>query len=457
MNRPPNIILTVIDNIGYGDLGCYGCDYHATPALDRLAADGMRFTDFYCTSGVCTPSRASILTGSYPRRVNLQVGGTGHAVLMPVDPKGLHPDEVTLAELLQEQGYATACIGKWHLGDQLPFLPTRHGFDTFLGCPYSEDMVPTGRNPDRPPLPIMLDETVIEAAPDRALLTRRYTEEALRFIEQQQDEPFFLYLSHAMPGSTPTPFASPDFAGKSANGAYGDAVEELDWSCGEIMRKLAELGLEEDTIVIWLSDNGAVHWEPPQGSNLPLKGWGYDTSEGGQRVPCIATWPGNIPAGTVSDSVVTTLDLLPTLATLAQAEPPADRPIDGYDRRSTLFGQTDSESPYDTTGFYYYQMQQLQAVRAGQWKLYLPLAHKLRDLSGVVEGCDGAYARLYDVRHDLGETTELSAQHPDVVERLLGMAELARNELGDWDRPGAGQRPAGWVETPTPRLLETTA
>jgi arylsulfatase A-like enzyme len=393
------------------------------------------------------------MTGCYPRRINLHVGGTGQSVLMPVDPKGLHPNEVTIARLLKERGYATSCVGKWHLGDQIPFLPTRHGFDEFFGCPYSEDMAPYAWAPLRPPLPLMRNEEVIEAPMDRHTLTRRYTEEGIRFIREHKDEPFFLYLAHAMPGSTPRPFAGRPFQGKSANGPYGDAVEELDWSYGEILRCLEEMNLDEKTLVIWASDNGAVGWVPPQGSNLPLKGWGYETSEGGQRVPCIARWPGTVPAGVVTDSVCTMMDILPTAAGLSTATLPSDRSIDGFDRTSLLTGTLDENSPYDERGFFYYHMHQLQCVRSGPWKLYLPLQHKLRELQEVsMKDCDPSLLRLYDVRNDIGETRELSDEHPEIVNRLLGLAEAARADIGDWGRQGADQRPAGWVENPKPRL-----
>jgi arylsulfatase A-like enzyme len=449
----PNIIIMLMDNLGYGDLGCCGSRQHRTPHIDQLAREGMRFTSFYSTSGVCTPSRASLMTGCYPRRVNLHVGGRDHAVLMPVDPKGLHSDEITLACLLKAQGYATCCVGKWHLGDQPPFLPTRHGFDQFFGCPYSEDMVPTQSVPEWPPLPIMRNEKVVEAPVDRHGLTRRYTEEAVRFITENKDRRFLLYLPHAMPGSTDRPFATAGFQGRSANGPYGDAVEELDWSCGAIMNVLKELELDEQTLVIWTSDNGAVGWDPPQGSNAPLRGWGYDTSEGAQRMPCIARWPGKIPAGVVQDALTTMMDITPTAAYLAGTHPPDDRIIDGYDIRTILFDEPDSVSPYDNAGFFYYHMQQLQAVRSGPWKLYLPLEKKLNNLRGVLEGCVSAEVELYNVRTDLGETREVSAEHPDVVERLTALAAAAREDLGDWDCEGANQRAAGWVEDPQPRLL----
>ncbi len=452
----PNVIIMLMDNLGYGDLGCYGSQQHRTPHVDRLADEGMRFTSFYSCSGVCTPSRASLMTGCYPRRANLHVGGHGHAVLMPIDPKGLHPDEITLARLLKAQGYATACVGKWHLGDQYPFLPTQHGFDHFFGCPYSEDMVPTENSPDRPPLPIMRNEEVVEAPGDRQTLTKRYTEESIRFIRDNRDKPFFLYLPHAMPGSTDRPFATPDFQGRSANGPYGDAVEELDWSCGEIMKVLKEQTLDDRTLVIWTSDNGAVGWNQPQGSNAPLRGWGYDTSEGAQRMPCIARWPGKIPAGVVQDALTTMMDILPTAAHLAGTHPPDDRIIDGYDSRAIFLDASENMSPYDDVGFFYYHMQQLQAVRSGPWKLYLPLEKKLSNLRGVLEGCAGADAELYDVRNDLGETQEVSARHPEVVEQLMALAEAAREDLGDWDREGANQRAAGWVDDPKPQMLSNT-
>lgn len=449
----PNIIVMLMDNLGYGDIQCYGCARHRTPHIDRLAREGIRFTSFYSTSGVCTPSRASLMTGCYPRRVNLHVGGHGNAVLMPVDPKGLHPDEITMARLLKDHGYATACIGKWHLGDQLPFLPTRHGFDQFFGCPYSEDMVPNAKNPDRPPLPLMRNETVVEAPPDRNYLTKRYTEEGIRFITENRDRPFFLYLAQAMPGSTDRPFASPAFQDKSPNGPYGDAIEELDWSCGEIMRTLKEFNLDGRTLVIWTSDNGAVGWSPPQGSNSPLRGWGYDTSEGAQRVPCIVRWPGRISSGVVRDELVTMMDIFPTAAHLAGGAPPADRVIDGYDIRAILFGEPHAISHYDETGFFYYHMHQLQAVRSGPLKLYLPLENKIRNLRGNYAQGERTAAELYDVRQDPAETNDVVTDHPNVVEWLLALAEKTRQDLGDWNREGANQRPAGWVASPTPRVL----
>ena len=452
MTSRPNFILMNMDNLGYGDLGCFGSTLHRTPHIDQLAQEGIRFTSYYSVSGVCTPSRAGLMTGCYPRRVNMHVSGRNGAVLTPIDPKGLNPSEKTVATLLRECGYTTACIGKWHLGDQAPFLPTRHGFDFFFGCPYSEDMWPTPKRPTWPQLPLMRQETVVQAPPDRNLLTKTYTEESIRFLRAHRDRPFFLYLAHAMPGSTDRPFASPDFQGRSANGPYGDAVEELDWSIGQIMATVEELGLRDNTLVIFTSDNGAVGWMPRQGSNAPLRGWGYDTSEGGQRVPFLARWPGVIPAGVSRDDLISMIDILPTLAGLAGTKPPADRIIDGRDILPILKNDPDAVSPHDAEGFFYYYREQLQAVRSGPWKLYLPLEKKMTRLNGSLDDAQPSQAELYDVRNDISEQHEVSASHPDVVQRLLALAEAARDDLGDLDREGANQRPAGRVDDPTPQL-----
>ncbi len=446
---PPNFILIVCDNLGYGDVGCYGSKLHRTPHIDRMADEGMRLTDFYVTSGVCTPSRASIMTGCYPRRVSMHVDENGRQVLPAVSRKGLNPKEITIAEVLGEQGYATAIVGKWHLGDQLPFLPTRQGFDYWFGIPYSDDMTAHPRRPTWPPLPLMENERVIEAPPDRNLLTKRYTEKVIELIEKHRDRPFFLYVPQAMPGSTRAPFASEAFRGQSANGPWGDAVEELDWSTGRILAAVKRLGLDENTLVIWTNDNGAPRRNPPQGSNLPLAGWGYTTAEGGMRVPCVMRWPGKIPPGSTCRELCTMMDLLPTFARLAGAEPPQDRTIDGHDVWPLLSGQAGAESPYEA--FYYYYLAQLQAVRSGKWKLYLPLENKWRSFRGDTEP---APARLYDLEADLGETTNLADRRPDVVRRLLTLAEKARQDLGDLNRPGENQRPAAFVKTATPRVME---
>ncbi len=449
-SRPPNVILILADNLGNGDVRCFNPgSLHRTPNLDRMAAEGMKFTSFYVTSGVCTSSRASLMTGCYPRRVNMHASGGDTVVLQPVDRKGLNPDEITLAELLSQAGYATVCIGKWHLGDQTVFLPTRQGFDSYFGIPYSENQTKGRASYNWPELPLMRNETVIEAPVDRDYLTKRYTEEAIRFITENRDRPFFVYLPHAMPGSSPQSFASPAFRGKSRNGLYGDSVEELDWSVGEILATLERLGLDQNTLVVWTSDNGAVRHDPPQGSCAPYKGWGYDTSEGAMRMPCIMRWPGKIPAGRVCDELCTTMDLLPTFAHLAGVKPPSDRIIDGQDMVSMLTARRGAKSRYDKNGFFYYYREQLQAVRADNWKLYLPLGQKFVTFDRKTRRSD---AELYDVRNDVREEHEVSAQHPAVVKRLLLLADKAREDLGDVNQPGKNQRPAGWVENPKPQL-----
>jgi len=443
--RPPNFIVVFCDNLGYGDIGCFGSKKNRTPNLDRMAAEGMRLTSFYATSGVCTPSRASLMTGCYPRRVNMHEGDGGRVVLFPAARKGLHPDEITIAEVLKERGYATACIGKWHLGDQPPFLPTRQGFDLYFGIPYSDDMV-GDRRPGWPPLPLMRGEKVVEAPADRDTLTRRYTEEAIRFITEHRDAPFIVYLPQAMPGSTQGGFASERFRGRSDNGIYGDTIEELDWSQGEILAALKRLELDQSTLVIWTSDNGTLNRR--MGSNRPLSGWLGSTMEGAMRVPCIMRWPGKIPAGTTCDELCTTMDLLPTFARLAGAAPPGDRIVDGHDIWPLMSGQEGAESPYEA--FFYYMMPQLQAVRSGKWKLHLPLEKKWISYGGRTKA---APARLYDVVADPGETKDLAEAHPEVVRRLRGLAERARADLGDVGRPGENQRPAAFVEAARPQTL----
>ena len=443
--RPPNFVILLCDNLGYGDIGCFGSKLHRTPHIDQMAKQGMRLTSFYVSSGVCTPSRASLMTGCYPRRVNMHVSEKGGAVLQPISSKGLHPDEITIAEVLKTKGYATACFGKWHLGDQRKFLPTRQGFDIYYGIPYSDNMEPRPGHENWPKLPLVEGEEVVEAPADRDTLCQRYTQRAIQFMAENKDKPFFLYFPHAMPGSTPHPFSSKAFRGKSKNGDYGDSVEEIDWSTGEILKALKELALDDNTLVIWTSDNGTPRSSPADGSNKPLGGSGYTTMEGGQRVPCIVRWPSVVPAGTVNDEVMTTMDLLPTFAKLAGAKLDPERTIDGHDITPLLEDQPGAKSP--TEAFFYYQKWQLQAVRSGKWKLHLELPNKLIGLGNKRQP---AKAELYDLDADIGETKNVAAQHPEVVAQLTKYAEAARAELGDDDQTGSGQRPAAFVEQPVP-------
>ena len=418
-----------------------------------MAREGRKFTHFCVTAGVCTPSRASLITGCYAQRVGMHVNPRDGQVLRPVSPYGLHPDELTIAELLQGQGYATAIVGKWHLGDQPAFLPTRHGFDTFFGIPYSDDMTRDvgQRIGDRldgnrwPHLPLMRNETVLEAPTDRDLLTRRCTEEAIQFIEANQGRPFFLYFPQPMPGSTRAPFASPSFKGQSRNGPWGDAIEEIDWSAGQILDKLVELSLDRRTLVIWTSDNGAPMaremTSPARGTNKPLYGRGYTTAEGAFRVPTLMWWPGRVPAATACHELATTMDLLPTFAKLASVNAEIDRPIDGQNIAPLILGEENAKSPYES--FCYYDQDQLQAVRSGPWKLFLPLAsfnrhpHFRRD--------EATRPLLFNVVEDIGSTTNVAERHPAIVASLSRLADDWRRKLGDRGVPGAEQRAVGFL------------
>ena len=446
--RSPNFIVVFCDNLGYGDIEPFGSTLHRTPHLNRMAKEGRKFTHFCVTAGVCTPSRASLMTGCYSQRVGMHNNPRDGWVLRPVSQYGLHPDEVTIAEVLKEAGYATGMIGKWHLGDQPEFLPTAQGFDWFFGVPYSDDMTERVWDKDGskwPPLPLMENETVIEAPCDRDGLTKRYTERAVEWISENKDKPFFLYFPQAMPGSTKTPFSSPEFRGKSQNGPWGDSIEELDWSMGVLMDHLTQLGIAEDTLVIWTSDNGApINRDPrdlSRGSNLPLPGRGYSTAEGAFRVPTIVWQPGTVPAGTECEELATTMDLLPTFAKLAGADL-LERKIDGHDVTALLHGKDEAKSPYDA--FFYYQQDQLHAVRSGPWKLFLPIGNPVRHPYFV--GKRKPETLLFNLVDDFSCEQNVAEKHPDVVARLTALAEGAREDLGDLNRKGAGIRPIGKIE-----------
>ena len=457
----PNIIVIYCDNLGYGDIEPFGSTLHRTPNLNRMTKEGRKFTHFCVTAGVCTPSRASIMTGCYPQRVGMHLNPRDGWVLRPVSQYGLHPDEVTVAEVLKAQGYATAIVGKWHLGDQPEFLPTRQGFDWFYGVPYSDDMTQRvwARDGSQwPPLPLMENETVVEAPCDRDGLTKRYTERAMEWIAEHKDEPFFLYFPQAMPGSTKTPFSSKKFKGKSKNGPWGDSIEELDWSMGVMLDQLKELGIAENTLVIWTSDNGAPInrdlSDLSRGSNRPLHGRGYTTSEGAFRVPTIVWQPGKVPAGTTCDELTSTMDLLPTFAKLAGGDAPTDRKIDGHDIAPLLYGKAGAKTPHDT--YYYYHQDQLQAVRSGPWKLFLPIDF----VPGHPHFRKGQTPNplLFNVVEDASSKQEVAAEHPEIVARLTKLAEIAREDLGDKGTPGAGQRRPGKINGEAqPQLLQKNA
>ncbi|MFP5322899.1 MAG: sulfatase [Acidimicrobiia bacterium] len=455
----PNVVIVNCDDLGYGDLGCYGSDQHDTPHLDRMAAEGVRFTDFLMASPVCSPSRASLLTGSHPLRIGFGGEGAGGlgGVLFPGWPIGLHPDEVTIAGALRHAGYATLAVGKWHCGDQPDFLPTNHGFDEWYGIPYSNDMGRQVEPPDgpsdaeledlvrqmgvtmpwiRPPLPLMEGTDVIEQQPDQASLTSRYVERCVRFVRANRDRPFFLYLAHLY---VHLPIYAPDrFLASSRNGHYGGAVAAIDWASGVLLRELARLGLDERTIVVFTSDNGALDEQRGgAGSNRPLRGAKGTTWEGGQRVPCIVRWPGHVPAGVEVRDMATSLDLLPTLAELCGASLPTDRLVDG-DSITGLLGVGDSH-PDPERSFAYALDGSLEAVRAGRWKLHA--RKRNRELE-----------ELYDLGSDPGETTDVAADHPDVVARLHAELDRWRADVGDeaTGTVGAGVRPIGRVDDPVP-------
>ena len=444
-NTPPNYIVIFCDDLGYGDLGCYGSKKNRTPHIDSLARDGMKFTDFYSSSPVCTPSRASLLTGCYPRRIGMHEDFTGHWVLIPRSRRGLDPGETTIAETLKGQGYATACIGKWHLGDQPPHLPTAHGFDHYFGIPYSNDMQRAERGD--PPLPLVSGSEVIEAPADQSTLTRRYTEEAVKFIAKNKSKPFFLYLPHTFP-HLPL-FASPEFKDKSANGRYGDSVEEIDWSTGELLGALEEHGLASNTLVIFTSDNGSNGRNG--GSNQPLAGAKGSTMEGGMRVPMLARWPGKIPSGTVCDELATTMDLLPTFCQLSGATLP-EKKIDGHDLSPLLLGKAGARSGTDT--LYYYRRRQLQAIRHGDWKYHLPLEKTFPRWMSTEHVGKGRPGKLVNLASDLQEKSDLSAKHPEVVRSMETLAAKIRAELGDEATAGSEQRAAKTLTSSTPMILK---
>lgn len=439
---PPNVVIVFADDQGYGDVGCYGARGYATPHLDRMAREGIRFTDFYVAQAVCSSSRTALLTGCYPNRLGI-VGALG-----PRDRHGIHDDETTLGELCKSRGYATAVFGKWHLGHHPQFLPLRHGFDEYLGLPYSNDMWPhhpvSGKN--FPVLPLIEGGAVIREDPDQTQLTTMYTERAVSFIDRHAKQPFFLYLAHSMP-HVPL-HVSKKFQGKSERGLFGDVIEEIDWSVGEVLSALQRNGIDDNTLVIFTCDNGPwLTYGNHAGTAGPLREGKGTAFEGGVRVPFIARWPGKIPAGSTCREPAMTIDLFPTIARQIGAALP-ERKIDGVDIWPLLAAQPGAKSPHDV--LYFYWLNRLDAVRSGRWKLHLPHDFPHPEQPGgdakpgkiVTERIDLA---LFDLETDIGETTNVADKHPEVVARLQQSVEAARADLGDAavKRTGGGLRQPG--------------
>ena len=448
----PNVVVFLVDDLGYADIGCFGKPPHATPNLDRMAAEGLKLTNFYVAQAVCSASRAALMTGCYPNRVGMQ-GALNHT-----SKAGLHPDEFLLPEMFKAQGYATAIYGKWHLGTTMLFHPMRHGFDDFLGIPYSNDN--SKYHPslalEMPPLPLYDGLKVAELDPDQRLFTQRLSQRAVDFMEKHRDQPFFLYLPHVMP-HVPI-FASDAFAGQSGAGLYGDVVVELDHAMGVILDTLKKLGLDEKTLVMFFSDNGPfLSYGEHAGRAEPLREGKLTSYEGGVRVPFIARWPGRIPAGSTSVEPLMAIDLLPSLAKLLGVTLPSERKIDGRDALPLLLGEKGAKSPQEA--YFFWAGDELQAVRFGKWKLHFAHSYitvdgepgkggkpanwaNMKPKSITQSGIAGIASRhgyrveqqtlaLYDLEADPGERRDVAAEHPDLVKELEALAVPMRNALGD--------------------------
>jgi len=439
--RPPNVVVIFCDDLGYADIGPFGCKSYTTPHLDRMAKEGRKFTNFHVSQAVCSASRTALLTGCYNNRVGI------HGALGPGSRIGIHANEMTMAEVFKQKGYATGMAGKWHLGHHPQFLPVRHGFDEYFGLPYSNDMWPyhpgvrhlpmEQRLKRWPHLPLIERETAIHpkvTAKEQAQLTTWYAERAVKFIDEHKDRPFLLYVAHSMP-HVPL-FVSDKFRGKSKRGLYGDVIMEIDWSVGQILAALRRHGLDERTLVIFTSDNGPwLNYGEHSGCALPLREGKGTTWDGGVREPTVMRWPGKIPAGTVCREPAMTIDILPTVARLVGAKLPEHK-IDGLDIWPLLSGQPGAKGPHEALFFYWGR--HLQAMRSGKWKLHFP--HAYRSLAGKPGGKGGipaAYSQgktglaLFDLEADIGQKTNLAAKHPDVVKRLQALADKMRADLGD--------------------------
>jgi arylsulfatase len=451
-NRP-NIIVVFADDLGYGDLSCYGQKRYSTPNIDSIATNGVRFTDFHSSQPVCSASRASLLTGCYANRIGI------HGALGPAAKNGIHDDEVLLSEMLKSQGYKTCAVGKWHLGHHQKFLPLQHGFDRYLGLPYSNDMWPHGpvvKPGTFPELPLIRDNEIIDSdvdAQDQSKLTKQYSDFAIEFLENSKDDPFFLYFAHSFP-HVPL-YAGEEFKGKSKAGIYGDVIEEFDAVVGRILNFLKHNNLERNTLVIFSSDNGPwLTYGDHAGTAGPLREGKGTVYEGGTRVPMLAQWPGQIPAGSVQDATAMTIDVLPTIARIINAPLPSHA-IDGLDIFDLMCSKPGAKCPHEVF-YHYFRQGELQAIRSGPWKLMLP-----HDVNCIVPDQLGGQGKpgksqmrkitepeLYHLGNDLGETTNLASQKPEVLKSLLELADQGRKELGDslTKTQGSGVRPCGTIK-----------
>ena len=458
--KSPNIIIILMDDMGYGDLSVYGALDYRTPNIDKMASEGIRFTNFLAAQAVCSASRSALMTGCYPNRIGIS------GALFPDAKVGINADEMTIAELLKQKNYATAIYGKWHLGDNKKFLPLQHGFDEYFGIPYSNDMWPFGfdgkpAKPEQankykmPPLPLIegndkVDE--IKSLDEQGLLTQKYTARAVNFIKKNKNKPFFLYVPHTMPHIPIN--ASPDFKGKSKQGLYGDVMMEIDWSIGEILKALKDNGLDKNTLVIFTSDNGPwLNFGNHAGSSGGLREGKMESFEGGLRVPCIMRWKGSMPAGMVCNQLTSTIDILPTIAALCDVKLPKNR-IDGVNMLPILRGDMDNQPR--KYFYYYYRKNDLQAVRRDNWKLVLP--HNGRSYIGHLPGDDGLSGSssdniphplaLYDLRRDPAEAYDVQKKYPEILAELMKVAETAREDLGDdiTKTEGKNKRLVGKIE-----------
>jgi arylsulfatase A len=450
--QKPNFIFILTDDQGYTDVGVYGAEGFKTPNLDRMAAEGMIFTDFHTGGPICSPTRASFITACYPQRVGMEYA------LAPIEGRigglegniGISSDELTIAESLKQNGYATACFGKWHLGHQKKFLPVHHGFDEYFGIPTSNGLTSSlpGNEavglPDK--LPVVEDDEIIGYDPDISQLTTIYTERSIKFIEKNKNRPFFLYLAHAMPH---VPIAVSDkFKGKSQQGLYGDVIMELDWSVGKIFKTLKDNDIDKNTIVMFTSDNGPwLAYGNHAGSAWLLREGKVTTFEGGMRVPFIVRWPKKIPKGGVCKELVTIMDVFPTVAYLTGSKLP-EKKIDGKNIWPLLAGDKDAKSPHEA--FYYYFLSELQAVRSGKWKLHFPHYYYHVPQPGM-DGVRGETApanielALFDLENDIEEKVNVADKYPEIVEKLSKLADQMRDDLGDslMGKNGNGRREPG--------------